>query len=253
MEAMTLGRYLFGFCLFLSWLNSTVHVLQPQEMIYTRGTQIKFTSSAWKQLLPAWLIFVPACIIFSLAHWELASGIVILACIYWIRHWEISLWRERIVVDLGKYSPSGTCLFFYLIGYALAPYFDLNPQLVGLELACGVTASAWILSGWKKIEHSGLKWISSKTMGLMFAERAYIGHPILRSIRRYCLYHKSFLFLIAFMGVFLELLGVMFIFPDFRMYYAIIINILMIFTAFLLGYIEPEWMISIVALALMSK
>ena len=253
MEAMTLGRYLFGFCLFLSWLNSTVHILQPQEMVYTRGMQAKFGGRAWKRLLPAWLIFIPTCIIFSLAHFELVTGILILALIYWIRHWEISLWRERIVVDLGKYSPSGTCLFFYLIGYAVGPYFDLHPQIVGLELACGVTASAWILSGWKKIEISGWKWISSKTMGLMFAERAYIGHPVLRAIRRFCYESKFISFTVAFFGVFLELLGIMFIFPELRMYYAIIINIVLILNTFLLGYFEPEWMISIVALALMSE
>ena len=253
MEAVTIGRYLFGFCLFLSWLNSMVHILQSKEMVYSRGIQARFSSPALYKLLPASLVFLVTCVAFCLEYFELISGLIIIGGIYWIRRWEISLWRERIVVDLGKYSPSGTCLFFYLLGYGFAPIFDIDPQKVGLEMACGVLASAWFLSGWKKLELSGIKWISSKTTGLMLAERAYIGPPILRSIRRFCLQYRPLLFTIGFLGLFLELIGIMFIFPEFRIYYAIIINILLILTAVLLGYFELEWMLAIIALAIMSS
>lgn len=252
MEALTIGRYLFVFCLFLSWLNSLVHIIQSKEMVYTRGVQPKLTAPAWRILGPMTALYLFFCGLFCFAIFELLSGIAIMVCIYWIRHWEISLWRERIVVDLGKYSPSGTCLFFYLIAYVIAPIFELHPQKAGVEVACGITAAAWILSGWKKLEISGLKWISSNTMGLMLAERAYIGHPVLRAIRRFCVSHNWILFTISFMGVFLELLGIIFIFPELRLYYAIIINVLLAATYVVLGYIEPEWMISIIALTLMS-
>src|SRR6056300_113840 len=165
METVIIGRYLFVFCLFLSWLNSTIHILQPKEMLYSRGIQKKWHGQEWKFLLPSSLVFLSSCFLFALEYWEFWSGLVILLEIFWIRRWEISLWRERIVVDLGKYSPSGSCLFFYLLGFLIAPLLKQEPQLVGLEAACGVTAAAWILAGWKKIELSGIHWMSSKTMG----------------------------------------------------------------------------------------
>lgn len=252
MEAVLIGRGIFGICLGLSWLNSMTHILQSQEMIYTRGMQRKvWAHPAWKRLIPVTIPFALSCYLFSVGHYEVQAGLVIIGAIFWIRRWEISLWHKNIVVRLGKYSPSGTCLIAYLAGYAIAPHFGLDPQSTGVEVACGGLASAWFLSGWKKIEYSGWNWMGKRTQGLLLAERAYIGNPLFKAIRRELIQHPLALRTIGFLGVFVEMAGIIFCFPEYRMAYAVIINLLLLGTIVLLGYYEPEWMLIIIALALM--
>ena len=252
MEIVMFGRQLFGFCLVFSWFNSMVHILQPGEMLYSRGIQNVFGGPAWKYLFPMSIIFLSATIAFSMAYHELWSGILVLACIFWIRRWEISLWHKNIVVELGKYSPSGTGLFFYISGYIIGLAFDMTPQTVGLELVCGVIAASWILAGWKKLEMSGATWLTSHAVGLLFAERAYIGNPFARAIRRFVVKRSYILSFIAVAGIVVELAGFVFIFPELRFAYALIIILLLFLNTFFLGYFEPEWKVSILSVAMMS-
>jgi len=252
MEAVLIGRGLFGICLGLSWLNSMTHILQSEEMIYTRGIQRRlWAHPAWKWLIPTTIPFVLSCYLFCAGLYEVPAGIVIVGAIFWIRRWEISLWHNNIVVNLGKYSPSGTCLIAYLAGYAIAPYFNLDPQSTGVEVACGGLGAAWFLSGWKKIEYSGWNWMGKRNIGLLLAERAYIGNKWFRTIRRQLIRSPFALRTIGFLGVFLEMAGIIFCFPEYRIAYAVIINLLLLGTVVLLGYYEPEWMLIIIALAIM--
>ena len=267
MSEAEIGRLLFGLCLMLSWLNSIVHIVQAKEMIYSRGMRLHWSLPTANILLTlgfASLIFSGFTLYFvqtvsenlwyqNLEFWQ---GSAIIALIYWIRHWEISLWRDNIVRDLGKYSPSGTCLFGYLIALVLHPYLpsemQSTPQRMGVEIACGILGAAWFLAGWKKLEYSGIKWISDKNVGLLLAERSYLGPKILRQMRRFVISQSWLLWIIGFLGVLLELIGPIYCFSDFRIAYAIIINGLLISTGILMGYWEPEWMLSIVALTLLS-
>ena len=70
--------------------------------------------------------------------------------------------------------------------------WDLDPVPVGWEAACGGMAAAWWLSAWKKWKMSGFDWMSANTIGLLIAERAYIGHPHLPNLRRFVLTSSSF-------------------------------------------------------------
>ena len=253
METILIGRILFAICLALSWMNSVTHIIQSDEMVYTRGMQARvWHKSAWKYLFPTSIIFLLLCVAFTIEYFEVLSGVLIIAMIYWIRRWEISLWHNNIVVRLGKYSPSGSCLFVYLIGCIIGPYFDQDPQALGLEISCGALGAAWFLAGWKKIEYSGLQWMSRQTVGLLIAERVYIGHPLARGIRKQILKHPILLTIIGVLGLVLELIGPVFCFPELRMAYAIIINLLLAGTTFIFGYVEPEWMLIILALAMMG-
>ena len=93
--------------------------------------------------------------------------------------------------------------------------------------------------------------MGKRTQGLLLAERAYIGNPLFKAIRRELVQHPLALRTIGFLGVFVEMAGIIFCFPEYRMAYAVIINLLLLGTIVLLGYYEPEWMLIIIALALM--
>ena len=108
---------------------------------------------------------------------EWVAGCATIACVLWIRHKETQLWSGNLVVRLGKYAPSAACLLVYLVGYALAPLFGVSSSGLGVDLACGALGAAWCITGWKKLQLSGVRWMSTQSIGLLIAE-GDIGPPI---------------------------------------------------------------------------
>jgi len=252
-ESELIGRILFGLCLMLSWWISMTHIIHNTEMLYTRSVRGRlFFDRRVVAFLPLTVLFGVAVVGFVLQWMEVFSAIIVVLAIVGIRRWEISRWKDNIVVDLGKYAPSASCLVAYLCGYGVALWLGSPPEAMGTEVACGALGAAWFLTGWKKLQLSGVRWMSTESMGLLMAERAYIGTPPLRALRRAVIRSRSLLLVIGFLGLVLELGGLAFCMPSLRMAYALTIEGLLIGVAILLGYVEPEWMGIILALALMS-
>ena len=252
METELVARLLWGLGLMLSWWISMTWIVHTDDMLYNRGVLGNLLLDARRRrFIPATLVYVAcvSCFVFQWMEW--VAGCATIACVLWIRHKETQLWSGNLVVRLGKYAPSAACLLVYLVGYALAPLFGMSSSGLGVDLACGALGAAWCITGWKKLQLSGVRWMSTRSIGLLIAERAYIGPPILRSLRRGIVRSPALLLAIGIIGIVVELAGIAFCFPSLRLTYAITIDVFLIGIALLLGYTEPEWVVIILALALL--
>jgi len=244
------GRILFALCLGLSWMNSALHVLNTTSMPYSRG--IGLPPNPWQRvagLVLAGLVFLATLFAWAVRWQELWAGLMVLGCIVLIQLWERKGWRGDTVLRLGKYSPSGSALAGYTVATLVAPSLGLPIEQAGWEGACGVMASAWFVSGWKKWSRSGMRWLSTQNTGLLVAERTYLGPRPLRDARRWLVTKPWLLGMMGVLGLLLEIAGIAFCIPDLRWAYAITVVALLGFTLLFLGYFEPEWALVMIALA----
>ena len=252
METELLARMLWGIGLMLSWWISMTWIVHTNDMLYNRSVLGRlFFDKRRRAFIPATLIYALCVGCFVFEVFPFASVCAVIGWVLWIRHREKKLWDGNLVVRLGKYAPSAACLLVYLVGTAIAPWIGLDAHTLGIDLACGALGGAWFITGWKKLQLSGIRWMSKESIGLLIAERAYIGHPTLRRMRRGIVRSPALLLFIGILGIAIELAGLAFCVPSLRLTYAISIDIFLVGIAILLGYVEPEWVIIILALALL--
>jgi hypothetical protein len=227
-----------------------MHILNQDTMPYSRG--MGFSSlRRWPGMA---LLGATAGFVFALSAWVLRSGpgwtgLLVFFGLMFIGRWEQRGWPGETVLRLGKYSPSGSALCGYLAAAAVAPLLGLDAEAVGWEGACGVTAAAWFMTGWKKWKMSGLNWFSTGTSGLLVAERAALGPPVLRALRRWIVSAPWLLLTIGAVGFAVEVAGVAFCFPMARSAYTVAVLLMLGATAVVLGYVEVEWALVLVALS----
>ena len=87
---------------------------------------------------------------------------------------------------------------------------------------------------WPTHRRTGVYWTSDATV-----------------FRRGIVRSPALLLAIGIIGIVVELAGIAFCFPSLRLTYAITIDVFLIGIALLLGYTEPEWVVIILALALL--
>ena len=94
--------------------------------------------------------------------------------------------------------------------------------------------------------------MGSHNIALLLAERSYLGPAFGRSLRKFALRRPSALVMVGVVGLVLELLAVLFCIPDLRWGFSIAVALFMLVNYILLGFIEPEWALVMVAVAAAS-
>lgn len=257
MTTSALGYILLGVCLTLSYLNTSFHLLVWDEMPYVNRFSVPLLQAPRKRLIPVVLgaiLLLPAIVAFSL---DLGSRPVAAAWIFvglgLYRQVDTGHWEGNTVTRLGRYVPSATAVFGWLIGWTLA---SGEPALVrerlGVEVACGLLAGAMMMAGIRKVEKGGWLWFGSTGLTLMLAERLQMGPAPLRALRRLMLTRPTAVNLLGGITVWVEVVCIAFAIPALRVPSTVVLVLTVIGIMALLGYLELEWLMIYVALALMG-
>lgn len=252
-----LGASLFWASLMLSWMNSATHVLHPEKQVYDRWARLLGQRWANRRFVPLAIltaVFASLAAAFCTGVWPLTTGWVLLAMMAGIRQWEIGQWNYDIVVGLGKYVPTAGALLGYvatagLVGW-LWPAMDADAR--GWDAACGVLAGCWGLAAIAKFRESGMHWVSSENVALLVYERTYHGPRGLNRFRRAAARSPLICYAAANVGMWGEAAGVAFLFPAARWPVAIALFFFQLTILLLLGYVELEWMLVMLACAALS-
>jgi hypothetical protein len=177
------------------------------------------------------------------------TGGMAMAMLYWVRAFEQGGWSGTIVKTLGVYSPSAVCMMALLLGDLLYQQMGLGSARNGWDISAGILATSWVLCGVNKLRQSGFSWMGSHNIALLLAERSYLGPAIGRSLRKFALRRPRLLVLVGVVGLMFELLAVLFCIPDLRWGFSIAVALFMLVNYLLLGFIEPEWGLVMIAVA----
>lgn len=250
------GRHLFGICLLLSWLNSSANILACGHMPYTRGIdmslRLPFKAEVFliAVMTAAGLAAGEAFVLRFYQAWTGASVLVLIAA---MRAIEMRQWPGETVVSLGKYFPAAACLAAYLAAFGLAAKAPLSyREAAGWEAACGVLAAAYALSAWTKWRKAGKAWFNSTNLGLLMAERKDDKPLFLGPLRLYLACSPRFCKAFAALALILEACGVVYVVPSARWPFTIAATLFQAGIAVLLGYMELEWILLIIALTINS-
>jgi hypothetical protein len=252
------GQLLFAVALALSWLNSAMHVVFASRPLYHPRPL------APVPLGPRWvrLVLLAGTLVFAgLLAWWLrgpvpeAAAATILVVLVLLRRWETAQWPQGEVVRLGKYVPAAACLsgwlLLQLIGHFLG-WEEAAREAAGWEAAAGVIAAQYGMAGLAKLRETGLGWVGWQHQALLIAERAYSGPRVLRLLRQQVARLPAVCAVIGVVGLGLELGGLLYIVPQLRVGIAALVLLLYFNIALLLGYLEPEWWLVIVAVTWLS-
>ena len=135
-----------------------------------------------------------------------------------------------------------------LLGYTVAVALSGDPH-AGWEAGYGVMAAAWVMAGAMKWRQGGAAWLRSGGLGLLVAERCHLGPAPLRWLRRAVVGSPRLCRLGSGLGIVLERGGVALLKPALRIPYAVGTSALLLLIALLLGYVELEWGLVVVAVA----
>ena len=258
LTGVQVGQILFSICLVHSWANSATHVLYPHEQVYSSSLSL-LLRRPW---LPGLAVAVLGTPLFLWATWAFftqphplwwAGGL--LALMAGIRQLERRVWHDEIVVRLGKYVPAAAALLGHSLVRGALLWQGLPPEVAesaGWEAACGVLGGAYFLAGLAKLRESGLEWVRFSHHAILIAERAYTGPEWLQRLRRFVASSPRICYAAGLYGFYGEFLGLLFIFPLARWPVAIGSVLLQLGITVLLGYVEVEWLLIMVALALLT-
>ncbi len=244
-----MGRHLFVVCMCLSWLMTLSAVAAPTEWMYTKGGGNGRIQWARVPILTVLTIVFGLLVYAWHQHMhEVATGLGILAIQVGARQWEKSLWHSDIVVSLGKYVPTSACLLGYTVAYGLTASDD--PERVGWEAAIGVMGGIFTINGITKWYRGGLRWFGNQGIALLVVERSYTGRGFARRARRWLVSSPFWCIVLSAGTALLETGGVLLWIPEFRVpVSSAIVGVLLGFALFL-GYLESEWVLLVIALAL---
>lgn len=253
----SIGIALFGLSLLVSWSSSCSHYIFGQMPVYhgyvrQRGRLPGSLRTA--AVVGSSVVFLVLTTAFCLGVWPVWTGLAVLAMMAVVRQLEIREWNYDIVVGLGKYVPAAAALLGYLAAYLLAQGLDLEltPDQAGWDGACGVLAGCWALAAIAKFRESGMRWTRSDNTALLVAERSYLGSPVLNRIRKKASRMPLVCLLAGNVGMWGELAGFGFVLPGLRWPIAIGLTFFQLGIWVLLGYVETEWILIMVALAAAS-
>lgn len=252
---ITLGEGLFGAALMLSWANSALHILWSDRPFYMHSARVlqgRAPRAGVIGLLT--LAFTPLVVWFTIAQ-DWRAALPILASIAAIRRWEIAQWPDNIVVRLGKYAPAAASLLAWLCTRAVGGLFGADPTetaRLGWNAACGVIGGAYLLAAIAKVREAGWVWMHPRYQALLVAERAFSGPRLLRGLR-WAVARSTFVSsAMGITGMLVEFGGALFVVPELRPAVAAAVVALHIGFVVLLGYIELEWVLVVIAITLMA-
>jgi hypothetical protein len=252
------GEWLFVAALGASWANSTLHVAFADTPLYALAARELRRLPPMRKiigLLGATALFVAALWMWHDSPWRRAGAVVVLVCLIAIRAWETRQWHGNTVVRLGKYVPAAACLLGWLGAStvtSLLGWSDAEAEAAGWEGAAGVFASLYVLAGLSKLKLTGLSWMRPAHQALLIAERAFTGPAFVRRLRRAASRSRFVCGTIGVYGLVSELLAGLYVFPVLRMPLTVGFAALHVGIVLLLGYIEPEWWLVMVAVTLVS-
>ena len=98
------GRWLFGLCLLLSWMNSALHVVNARSMPYSRGMGLPLALSGHLILLLVGSVAYLSLVWFWVGGIHpMWTGLAIVCAIGTLQAWESRQWPGDTVVRLGKW------------------------------------------------------------------------------------------------------------------------------------------------------
>ena len=247
-------RLILAVLVMMNAIPIVANMVLRHQMPYTRGV-----SHGYSQLR-LWAPWIPVLVILAglLGGWAhqwfpIVTGMGVVACVVWIRVRFKSSWPPGVVSKQGLYSPSATIVLVLVLCDAMQQAFGFGDQYSGWHASAGVLACAWTMLGIQKVRESGWAWAQANNVGLMLAERLYIGPTVRRALSRWILRRPSTLVLLGVMGLGIELAGFAFCIPDLRMAYAITVFVFMVFNFVIWGFFEFEWGTVGIAVALGSQ
>jgi hypothetical protein len=242
-------RHVLGLALAFSWIKSALLTLRAHEMPYSGGVaRGRLPKSRLVPLLAVGallqLVFIEAWVLRWHALW-LAP--LILAMQGGVRLIEQRQWPSDHVVRLGKYAPASAALLAHWVVLMLT-----GSEAAGWEAAAGVMGATLSLAALAKWREAGTNWFKASGMGLLVAERAAFGPAPLRWTRRQVAGSRRLSAACSQIGMGLEAAGVLFIFPSLRLWLAGAVVALLVNFYVLLGYVEEEWMLALIAVTALS-
>jgi len=156
-------------------------------------------------------------------------------------------WPSDHVVRLGKYAPSSAALLAHWVVLGLS-----GSEAAGWEAAAGVMGATLSLAALAKWREAGANWFKASGMGLLVAERAAFGPAPLRWIRGRVAGSRPLSAICSQVGMGVEAAGVLFVFPSLRLWLAGAVVALLVNFFVLLGYVEEEWMLALIAVTALS-
>jgi hypothetical protein len=234
----------------LTGVVSLANAVLREEMPYTRGlARGLLRSNLWIRWVLPVLIYFTLVSAWAVHLYPLWTGGAAVAMLYLVRVFEQGGWSGITVKTLGVYSPSAVCMMAILLGDLLFQRMGVGDAQLGWDISAGILAASWLLCGVNKLRQSGLGWMGSHNIALLLAERSYLGPAIGRSLRKFALCRPRLLVMVGVVGLVLELLAVLFCIPDLRWGISIAVALFMLMNYLLLGFIEPEWGLVMIAVA----
>ncbi len=258
MSAVVIGRWLFALCLLASWYNHLRNILTADRIAYDRRRAFGLRDAAKTTrlvALGATLPFASCLVAFALRMFEPWTGILIVGALYALRRVAVAQWPDDQVVRLGKYVPSAAALVGYSVMSVALRFSSWDAprrEALAWEAAAGVLAAAYGLSAYAKHEQSGWRWGRSDNVALLVAERAYGGAPSLFRFRLWAAQSPRVCAVLGYTSVFIEAAGVLFVVSALRWPYTALATSLQLGIVVLLGYLEVEWILVMIAVTLVS-
>jgi hypothetical protein len=232
-----------------AWANAALHLAWADRPVYDmRGLAKRPSLARWPLLLGTL-----ALVSLGLAGWidGHATGVVaMLVGLALIRRAERAIWPGDTVVRLGKYAPAAAALGGWLVAWTGARVLGGEPSARAWDGAAGVVAAMYGLAAASKLQLSGVRWGAPEHMALLLAERAWTGPKALRRLRRALVASGFACRAVGVAGLGVELAMVGFVVPDARLALAAMIVLFNLAILLSLGYVEVEWTLVVVGVAL---
>lgn len=248
--SLEVHRVLLGILLYVTGGISVANIWSYQKMTYSRGVSYGAFLFVFRDgfVLPG-LFFATAIAAWVAEIQPNAAALTTIGILLWFRRKEQQEWPGELVVSLGSYAPSAMCLVGVCLGRGLWRLGILPHSSDGWHISAGMLGFGWALMGINKIRQSGFRWMSSGTMALFVAERTTVGSAPARRVRRWLMNSPNALGLMGGLGLFGELFGLAFCFPELRWAYASFTMVFFLINWIILGFFEPEWALVMVVIA----
>lgn len=250
---MSGGHALFVAALGVSWLAASVHVLLSDRPVYAwsrASLGLPVRVHRLLVLLLGALIYGTLLWAWATSAWPRLAAVGVLVALLALRQWEKRQWSEERVVRLGKYVPSAACLLAWLVAstvYELAGASPARADAAGWQAAAGILAAIYTLAALSKIQLTGAGWVASRHQALLVAERAFSGPRPLRRLRRWVAARPRICGAMGTVGLGAELACVLYVVPAARVPLTVAVLALHAGIVLLLGYVEPEWWLVMIA------